>query len=69
MKISTDDNYLLSASEDGSFYIYKIIDKDGRGLKRDKEIVHAEEILITKRDLQEKVIIAIFYPTYSKCAV
>ena len=35
--------------------IWKIQDKEGRGIKRDKEIGYAEEILITKSDLEEKV--------------
>ena len=35
--------------------IWKIQDKEGRGLKRDKEVGYAEEILITKSDLEEKV--------------
>uniref|UniRef100_A0A4W4FFW9 EML-like second beta-propeller domain-containing protein n=1 Tax=Electrophorus electricus TaxID=8005 RepID=A0A4W4FFW9_ELEEL len=54
MAITFDDQYLLSASEDGCLLIWKIIDKEGRGLKRDKEIIYAEEILITKSDLEEK---------------
>ena len=35
--------------------MFKVADKEGRGLKRDKEIVFSEEILITKSDLEEKV--------------
>ncbi|EDV23339.1 uncharacterized protein TRIADDRAFT_27651 [Trichoplax adhaerens] len=54
LRISYDDQYLFSVSEDGSFYIFKISEKEGRGLKRDKEVAFAEEILITKSDLEEK---------------
>ncbi|KAM6962429.1 cilia- and flagella-associated protein 57-like [Aplochiton taeniatus] len=54
MVITFDDQYLLSVSEDGCLVIWRIIDKDGRGLKRDKEITYMEEILITKCDLEEK---------------
>ncbi|EDO36068.1 predicted protein [Nematostella vectensis] len=54
MRMSYDDQYLFTASEDGSLYIYKAVDKEGRGLKRDKEVGYAEEILITKSDLEEK---------------
>ncbi|KAI8852315.1 WD40-repeat-containing domain protein [Chytridium lagenaria] len=43
-----------ASSEDGSLYIYKISDKEGRGMKRDREIVYADEILVTKSDLEEK---------------
>ncbi|KAJ3319152.1 Cilia- and flagella-associated protein 57 [Boothiomyces sp. JEL0866] len=54
LSISYDDQYLFSVSEDGSFYIFKIYDKDGRTMKREREIVHADEILVTKSDLEEK---------------
>lgn len=55
MVITFDDQFLLTVSEDGCLLIWKIIDKEGRGLKREKELVYAEEILITKLDLEEKV--------------
>lgn len=55
MAITFDDQYLLTASEDSCLFIWKIIEQEGRGLKRDKEISYAEEILITKPDLEEKV--------------
>ncbi|XP_034159183.2 cilia- and flagella-associated protein 57 isoform X1 [Pangasianodon hypophthalmus] len=54
MVITFDDQYLLSASEDGCLFIWKITEQEGRGLKRDKEMSYAEEILITKSDLEEK---------------
>ncbi|XP_062849861.1 cilia- and flagella-associated protein 57 [Trichomycterus rosablanca] len=54
MAVTFDDQFLLTASEDGCLLIWKIFDKDGRGLKRDKEFSYAEEILITKSDLEEK---------------
>lgn len=50
-----DDQYLITVSEDACVMIWKIQDKDGRALKRDREITYAEEILITKSDLEEKV--------------
>ena len=49
-----DDQFLLTASGDGSLLVWKIVDKEGRGL-RDKEFSYTEEILITKTDLEEKV--------------
>ncbi|XP_072275438.1 cilia- and flagella-associated protein 57 [Pyxicephalus adspersus] len=52
--VTYDDQYLLSVSEDGSLMLWKISDKEGRGLKRDKELGYAEEVLITKSDLEEK---------------
>ena len=53
--MSYDDQYLFSAGDDGSLFVFKVQDKDGRGLKRDRDISYAEEILITKSDLEEKV--------------
>ena len=46
---------MFSVGEDGALFMFKVADKEGRGLKRDKEIVFSEEILITKSDLEEKV--------------
>ncbi|XP_006813560.1 cilia- and flagella-associated protein 57-like [Saccoglossus kowalevskii] len=54
MRITYDDQYLVTVSDDAVLMIWKITDKEGRGLKRDKEIGYAEEILITKSDLEEK---------------
>ncbi|XP_053325091.1 cilia- and flagella-associated protein 57 [Spea bombifrons] len=52
--VTPDDQYLLSISEDGCLMLWKISDKEGRGLKRDKEVSYAEEVLITRSDLEEK---------------
>ena len=65
MRMSFDDQYLFTVSEDASLFIYKATDKEGRGLKRDKELVYAEEILITKSDLEEKVSYTIVLSKYS----
>eukprot|EP00064_Thunnus_orientalis_P003706 superscaffoldBa00000314_g3717 len=54
MAITFDDQFLLTVSEDGCLSMWKIIDKEGRGLKSHKQITHTEEILITKSDLEEK---------------
>ena len=35
--------------------VWKITDKEGRSMKRDKEVAFSEEILVTKSDLEEKV--------------
>ena len=55
MKITFDDQFMVTVSEDSTIIIWKIQDKEGRGVKRDKEVGYAEEILITKSDLEEKV--------------
>ncbi|XP_047437739.1 cilia- and flagella-associated protein 57 [Mugil cephalus] len=54
MVITYDDRFLLTVSEDGCLMMWKIIDKEGRGLKSNRQIVHTEEILVTKSDLEEK---------------
>ena len=55
MKMTYDDQFLITISEDSCVMIWKVQDREGRNLKRDKEMLHAEEILITKSDLEEKV--------------
>ncbi|XP_018608707.1 cilia- and flagella-associated protein 57 [Scleropages formosus] len=54
MVITCDDQYLLTVSEDCCLFIWKIIEKEGRVLRRDKEVYYTEEVLITKYDLEEK---------------
>ncbi|TPX74759.1 hypothetical protein CcCBS67573_g03970 [Chytriomyces confervae] len=54
LRVSYDDTHLFSSSEDGCVYVFKIADKEGRGLKKEREVVFADEILVTKSDLEEK---------------
>ncbi|XP_077948631.1 cilia and flagella associated protein 57 isoform X2 [Gasterosteus aculeatus] len=54
MVMTSDDQFLLSVSEDGCLLMWKLIDKEGRGLKSHRQIIHTEEILVTKSDLEEK---------------
>ena len=54
MKITFNDEFCLTTAEDGTVVIWKIHDKEGRAPKRDKDTAYAEEILITKSDLEEK---------------
>ncbi|XP_069837406.1 cilia- and flagella-associated protein 57 isoform X1 [Dendropsophus ebraccatus] len=54
LMVTYDDQNLLSISEDGCLIVWKISDKESRGLKRDKELTYAEEVLVTKSDLEEK---------------
>ena len=55
MRMSYDDQYLFSVGQDGSLLAFRVSDKEGRGYKRDKDIAYAEEVLVTKSDLEEKV--------------
>lgn len=41
--------------EDVCLFIFKVVDKEGRGMKCDKEVGYVEEIFIIKLDLEEKV--------------
>eukprot|EP00304_Pavlova_gyrans_P012532 CAMPEP_0206035036 /NCGR_PEP_ID=MMETSP1466-20131121/1785_1 /ASSEMBLY_ACC=CAM_ASM_001126 /TAXON_ID=44452 /ORGANISM="Pavlova gyrans, Strain CCMP608" /LENGTH=1327 /DNA_ID=CAMNT_0053409369 /DNA_START=150 /DNA_END=4130 /DNA_ORIENTATION=+ len=57
MRISYDDSFLFTVGDDGCVYVCEIKDRDGRigGTKRDKEgLGWAEEVLVTKTDLEEK---------------
>ncbi|XP_043347269.1 cilia- and flagella-associated protein 57 isoform X2 [Dermochelys coriacea] len=54
MSITCDDQFLLTVSEDGCLLIWKVYDKEWRGLKREKEVGYADEVLITKTDMEEK---------------
>ena len=58
MRLTFDDQYLVTVSEDSCVMIWKVQDKErgGMGRTKDKEVGYAEEILITKSDLEEKVI-------------
>jgi WD40 repeat protein len=54
MRVSNDDEFLFSVGDDGCLFTYKIREKDIRGGHKAKEAVWADEILITKSDLEEK---------------
>ncbi|XP_044533122.1 cilia- and flagella-associated protein 57 [Gracilinanus agilis] len=54
MHITFDDQYLLTCAEDGCLITWKVYDKDGRGVKREREVGFAEEVLVTKTDMEEK---------------
>lgn len=55
MLLTFDDQFLLTAAEDGCLFTWKVFDKDGRGIKREREVGFAEEVLVTKTDMEEKV--------------
>ncbi|NWQ73156.1 CFA57 protein, partial [Columbina picui] len=54
MSITNDDLFLLTASEDGSIFVWKLNDKGGGILKWEKEFEYAEEVLIMRSDIEEK---------------
>ena len=55
MRISHDDSMLFCVSEDGCLFTFDVREKDGRAKTGTKEaMVYAEEVLVTKSDLEEK---------------
>ncbi|EQB77501.1 WD repeat-containing protein 65 [Camelus ferus] len=54
MLLTFDDQFLLTVAEDGCLFTWKVFDKDGRGVKREREVGFAEEVLVTKTDMEEK---------------
>lgn len=55
MSVTFDDQFLLTSAEDGCLIIWKIYDKEGRGLKRERDVPYSDEVLITRTDMEEKV--------------
>ena len=56
--MSHDDQYLFSVGEDGTLFSFRVADREGRGMKatREREASYAEEVLVTRSDLEEKVL-------------
>ncbi|XP_007436852.1 cilia- and flagella-associated protein 57-like, partial [Python bivittatus] len=54
ISITSDDQLLLTSAEDGCIIIWKVYDKEGRGLKRERDIPYSDEVLITRTDMEEK---------------
>ncbi len=54
MRVTSDDQYLITAGRDGTIIIYEIKDKDARGLKLKEGFSRpADEILVTRSDLDD----------------
>lgn len=49
MMLTFDDQFLLTVAEDGCLFTWRVFDKDGRGIKREREVGFAEEVLVTRR--------------------
>jgi len=61
MRMTHDDRYMVTVSDDYCVILWKVIDRDGRGKKIDRELEYSQEILIPKTDLQEKVCYYYYY--------
>lgn len=55
MKFSYDDQYLITVSKDSCIVIWRMQDEEGHG-KYNENFTFAQEVLVTKSELEEKVI-------------
>lgn len=53
--LSYDDQTLVSVSEDSSICLWRLTNADGRAIALDKDFAYSKEILISKKDLTEKI--------------
>ncbi|NXX92164.1 CFA57 protein, partial [Centropus bengalensis] len=54
MSITNNDQFLLTASEDGSVFVWEMNDNASETVKGGKEVKYAEEVLIIRSDIEEK---------------
>lgn len=47
LRMSYDDQFLFSASEDGCVYSYRVSEKEERGLKRERILLFADEVWLS----------------------
>lgn len=60
MKFTYDDRFLITVSKDACITIWRVQDKDGKG-KYNENFSFAQEVLITKSELEDKVTLVIVY--------
>ena len=54
LRITSDDQYIVSAGRDGALIIFEIKDKDARGMKlKEGYSKPSDEILVTRADLDD----------------
>ncbi|KAM3967911.1 testes of unusual size [Aphomia sociella] len=53
--LAYDDQTLVSVAEDASICLWRLTNADGRAVALDKDFAYSKEILISKKDLQEKI--------------
>ncbi|CAF4793044.1 unnamed protein product [Pieris macdunnoughi] len=53
--LSYDDQTLVTVAEDSSICVWRLTNADGRAIALDKDFAYSKEILISKKDLQEKI--------------
>lgn len=55
MEMSCDDKYLITCSVAGVICIWRLVNIEGKAIKMNKDFRHAAEILISRQDLQERI--------------
>lgn len=55
IRVAPDESHIFTIAEDGSLAIFELDSKDPSGKKHDMGLPYAEEILVTKSDIQEKM--------------
>ncbi|XP_072943065.1 cilia- and flagella-associated protein 57 isoform X1 [Epargyreus clarus] len=53
--LAYDDQTLVSVAEDASICLWRLTNSEGRAIALDKDFAYSKEILISKKDLQEKI--------------
>lgn len=56
MKLSSDDQTLVTVSEAGSLIIWKLMYTEGKAVVMDKDFRYSNEILVSKMDLEQKIL-------------
>ncbi|KAL5113105.1 Cilia and flagella-associated protein 57 [Taenia crassiceps] len=54
MRITLNDEYLVTVSNDSSIMVWILQERDSRNVKIERDVLWAEEVLITRSDLEEK---------------
>ncbi|CDS41242.1 WD repeat containing protein 65 [Echinococcus multilocularis] len=54
MRITLNDEYLVTVSNDSSIMVWVLQERDTRNVKIERDVLWAEEVLITRSDLEEK---------------
>lgn len=55
MKMTYDDQVLITCSEDGTMCLWKIVSAEGKQIEMDPQFKYSNEILISKDDLRDKI--------------
>ncbi|XP_032825748.2 cilia- and flagella-associated protein 57 [Petromyzon marinus] len=54
MRVTHDEQFVVTVGEDACVLVWRLTDKEGRSLRRERDVPYSDEILVTKADLQDK---------------